>query len=195
MGGSKLSTKFPVMNKLLPLVDKILLGGAMIFNFYKEQGLEIGNSLFEEEQMVTARLLLNNEKIVVPTDVVVADEIDEKAKFKTVTCEKIPKDWFGLDIGSESVDEFKKILKKAKTVFWNGPLGYFEIDEFAKSTFEIADFLSKIEAKTVIGGGDSVSAIRKLKLENKFTHISTGGGAALAYIKNKNLPAFEALEL
>ncbi|MBU0665855.1 MAG: phosphoglycerate kinase [Nanoarchaeota archaeon] len=194
MGGSKLSTKFPIINNLLPKVDKLLLGGAMIFNFYKALGFEIGKSLCENEQLATARLLYNNEKIVLPQDVVVATDITTSSESKNVNYQKIPADWFGLDIGVNSVKQFKKILSSAKTVFWNGPLGYFEIEKFAKSTNEIITFLSELDAKVVIGGGDSAVAIEKLGLENKFSHISTGGGASLAYIQGEELPALKALK-
>ncbi|MFH1589126.1 MAG: phosphoglycerate kinase [archaeon] len=194
MGGAKLSTKFPMMNSLIPKVDKILLGGAMIFSFYKAQGLEIGDSLCEEDQIVTARLLANNEKIVLPKDIVVATEINEKAEFKTVPVNRIPKKWIGLDLGVETMNDFKKILKKAKTVFWNGPLGYYEIEHFAESTYGMAKFLAGLKARVIIGGGDSASVIEKLNLRSEFSHVSTGGGASLEFIQNNTLPGLEVLK-
>lgn len=194
MGGSKLSTKFPIINSIAPKVEKILLGGAMIFSFYKSQGLEIGDSLCEEDQIVTARLLSNNEKIVLPTDIVVANKIDEKAEFKTVKFNEIPKKWIGLDIGEETVANFKKVLKKAKTVFWNGPLGYYEIEAFAKSTYDIAKFLAMSKAKVIIGGGDSSAVVESLGLRDKFAHVSTGGGASLKLIQKGTLPGIEVLK-
>jgi len=194
MGGAKLSTKFPMMNSLIPKVDKILLGGAMIFSFYKAQGLEIGDSLCEEDQIVTARLLANNEKIVLPKDIVVATEINEKAEFKTVPVNRIPKKWIGLDLGVETMNDFKKILKKAKTVFWNGPLGYYEIEHFAESTYGMAKFLAGLKARVIIGGGDSASVIEKLNLRSEFSHVSTGGGASLEFIQNNTLLGLEVLK-
>ncbi len=194
MGGSKLSTKFPILNKLIPDVDYLLLGGAMIFTFFKAKGIEIGKSLCEDDQIMTARMLAHNEKLVLPEDIVVASEISADADIKTLAFDKIPPTYIGLDIGEASVEEFKEILKAAKTIFWNGPLGYFEIDQFAKATNEIAQFLSGLDAKTIVGGGDSVAAISKLDLEDKFDHVSTGGGASLKFIDKGTLPVLEALK-
>jgi 3-phosphoglycerate kinase len=194
MGGSKLSTKFPVMNALLPKVDKLLVGGAMIFTFYKSKGWNIGKSLCEDDQMTTAKILLNNEKIVLPKDVVVASEISDKAQSKTVPVNKIPPEWIGLDLGEETTANFKKELKKAKTIFWNGPLGYYEIEKFAQSSYEIAKYLATLKSKVVIGGGDSAAVVEKLGLKEKYAHVSTGGGASLEFIEQGTLPGIEVLK-
>jgi len=194
MAGSKLSTKFPIINTLLPKVDRLLLGGAMIFTFYKALGFEIGNSLCEDDQLVTAKLLLNNEKIILPRDIVVASDINENAKSKIVDSNKIPKKWTGVDIGEETINDFKKELKNAKTVFWNGPMGIYEIEKFAKATNELAEILSKLKAKVIIGGGDIVAAIDKLGIKDKFDFVSTGGGASLELIQKGTLPGLEVLK-
>ncbi|MBC8500630.1 MAG: phosphoglycerate kinase [Nanoarchaeota archaeon] len=194
MAGSKLSTKFPIINALLPKVDRLLLGGAMIFTFYKALGFEIGNSLCEDNHLVTAKLLLNNEKIILPRDVVVASDINENAKSKIVDSNKIPKKWVGVDVGEETINDFKKELKNAKTVFWNGPLGIYEIEKFAKATNELAEILSKLKAKVIIGGGDIVAAIDKLGMKDKFDFVSTGGGASLELIQKGTLPGLEVLK-
>ncbi|MBU1201753.1 MAG: phosphoglycerate kinase [Nanoarchaeota archaeon] len=194
MGGSKLSTKFHLINKLVPMTDKLLLGGAIIFTFYKSQGFEIGKSLCEDDQLTAAKLLSYNEKIVLPKDVVVAPQISEKAPFKTVNFKQIPKEEIGLDLGADTIKDFKSKLKKAKTVFWNGPLGYYEIENFSKSTYEIAKLLSTLDAKVVIGGGDSAAFVQKLGLMDKFTHVSTGGGASLELIENGSLPGIDVLK-
>lgn len=194
MGGSKLSTKFPIINTLLPKVDNLLLGGAMIFTFYKSDGLEIGKSLCEDDYLMAAKLLKNNEKIVLPEDIVVAKEIDKEAKSKTVAFNKIPKEWIGLDVGDKSIEKFKDVLKKSKTIFWNGPIGYYEIDIFAKGTFELAKFLAKLGVDVIIGGGDSAAFVQELGLVDQFKHVSTGGGASLEYIQKGTLPGIEVLK-
>ncbi|NQU98056.1 phosphoglycerate kinase [Candidatus Woesearchaeota archaeon] len=194
VGGSKLSTKFPVMNSLLPEVDELLVGGAMIFTFYKSLGLEIGGSMCEDNQIVTAKLLLNNEKLILPSDVVVASEVSEKAKSKTVETDKIPKKWIGLDLGEKTIEDFKKRLKKAKTVFWNGPLGVYEIEKYAKASYDLTKFLAGLKAKVIIGGGDSAAIVEKLGLRDEFSHVSTGGGASLEFIQKGTLPALEVLK-
>lgn len=194
IGGAKISDKINLINNLLKKVDRLLLGGAMIFTFYKAQGHNIGNSLYEEGNLGIAKLLLHNEKLVLPEDVVAAKEKKQGAEKKTVPVDKIPDDWIGLDIGNASVARFKQELGKAKTVVWNGPLGLFEIDDFAVGTEQVAKFLAGLKAKVIIGGGDSASAIKKLGLSDKVTHISTGGGASLAMLEGKTLPAVQALE-
>ena len=194
MGGAKISSKTKVIENLLTKVDWLLLGGAMIFTFYKAKGYEIGKSLIEEESMPIAEKLLNNPKIILPQDVVVAEKIEPGTDSMTVPADRIPPEMIGLDIGNISVEKYKKILKTAKTVLWNGPMGLFEIPDFAKATDSIAKFLSRLDAKTIVGGGDSASAIRKLGLEERFTHISTGGGASLEFLEGKTLPAVLALE-
>jgi len=194
IGGAKISGKIGVINNLLKKVDKLLLGGAMIFTFYKAQNLEIGKSLFEPEKVDLAKFIMHNEKLVLPSDVVVADKKEAGANIKTVDSSKIPNDLFGLDIGEISIREFQDILKDAGTVIWNGPMGLFEISEFAEGTNEIAKFLSELDATVIIGGGDITAAIKKLGLEKKITHISTGGGSTLELLEGKELPAVIALE-
>ncbi len=193
MGGAKLSTKIPVIKKLLKKVDRILLGGAMMFTFYKAQGWEIGNSLIEEEYVMDARTLMNNERIKLPGDVVVADG-RESEEGEVVSADSIPEDKIGLDIGPKSLQTFKDYLSKANTVIWNGPMGYNENKEFAKATNAIAGYIANLDATTIIGGGDTASVINQLGLENEYTHVSTGGGAALNVLEGDKLPALEALK-
>jgi 3-phosphoglycerate kinase len=194
LGGAKLDTKLPIIKTMLNKADKILLGGAMIFNFYKAKGLKIGDSLFEENMINEAKELLNNKKLILPKDVVVAREFSNESESKIVNVKNIEDGWRGLDIGPKTIKNYIEILKEAKTVAWNGPMGVFEFDNFAKGTYEIAKALSEINTKTIIGGGDSASAIEKLGLNDKFYHISTGGGASLELLSGKKLPALEALK-
>ena len=196
LGGSKISDKIEIMKELLKKVDKLLLGGAMIFTFYKAQGLELGKSLVEKEKLELAKELLRDykDKLILPIDIVVANRKDNKAIPKTVKIDGILKDRYGLDIGEASIKLFKKKLAKAKTIIWNGPLGLFEIEKFAKGTHEIAKFLARSKAKTIVGGGDSIAALEKFKLESKMTHVSTGGGAFIELIEGKKIPGIEALE-
>ncbi len=194
LGGAKVSDKIKVIENLLTKVDKLLLGGAMIFTFYKAQGKNIGNSKLDESGVETAKKLLQNKKIVLPVDVVIADKFDANANSKTVSVDSIPDNWLGLDIGPESVKKFKDILKTAKTVVWNGPLGVFEFDKFANGTKEIAEYLTTLNATTIVGGGDSAAAVEKFGYADKLTHVSTGGGASLEFFEGKKLPGIEALE-
>ncbi|MEM4259871.1 MAG: phosphoglycerate kinase [Candidatus Woesearchaeota archaeon] len=194
LGGSKISTKLPVINELLKKTDYLLLGGAMIFTFYKAKGYEIGKSLYEKDQLDMAKLLLNNEKLVLPTDVVVAKEIKEYAENKTVNVEQIPPEYIGLDIGEESVKRFRKILDKAKTIVWNGPLGKFETKPFDTATNDIARYLTQLNAIVIVGGGETADAIDRLGIKEKITHVSTGGGASLEMLSGKVLPGIKALE-
>ena len=194
LGGAKISTKIVVIENLLEKVDYLLLGGAMIFTFYKAQGLETGGSLVENSELETAKKLLGNKKLILPKDIVISNKIEPDAKSKTVSYNKIPKDWVGLDIGEKTIKSFKNKIKKAETIFWNGPLGYFEIDKFAKASNEIAKEIANSKAVTIAGGGETLAVINKLNLEDKFTFVSTGGGASLEFIEGKKLPGIEALE-
>ena len=194
IGGSKISGKIGVINHLLQKVDTLLLGGAMIFTFYKAQNLEIGNSLFEEDKIDLAKLIMHNEKLVLPKDIVISNDRDDNEKIETVKFNEIPSDMIGLDIGKDSINQFKEILKDAKTIIWNGPLGYYENENFVNATNEIATYLSELKATTIIGGGDCVAAIEKLGVEDKMTHISTGGGATLELLEGKELPGIRALQ-
>ncbi|RMF06506.1 phosphoglycerate kinase, partial [Candidatus Woesearchaeota archaeon] len=177
-------------------VDKLLLGGAMIFTFYKAQGLEIGNSKHEDDFIELAKEILAEagDRIVLPKDIVVAEEISEDAASKTVSYDAIPQGWIGLDIGPASIAEFKEIVSSAKTVVWNGPLGLFEIEKFAKGTVEIAKVLAETNAKSIVGGGDSAAALEKFHLADKVFHVSTGGGASLQFLEGTPLPGLVALE-
>ncbi len=194
LGGAKVSDKIGVINNLLKKADKILIGGAMMYTFLKAKGLDTGLSKVEDDQLKLAKKLLKNKKIILPTDCIIADRFDEDAKADSVKVEHIESNWLGLDIGPQTIKDFKKIIKEASTVFWNGPMGVFEFKKFAKGTDEIAKAVAASKAKTIIGGGESVEALEKLKLDHKIDHVSTGGGAALEFLEGKTLPAIEALE-
>lgn len=198
LGGSKISGKIDVIHNLLPKADKVLVGGGMIFTFYKAMGYEIGKSLLEEDKIELAKQLLNEakDKLLLPVDIVAADKFENEASFKIVNADQIPADMIGMDIGPETIVKFREEVLRAKTVVWNGPMGVFEMDNFAKGTFEIAKALAdatKNGAITVIGGGDSAAAISKARLEKRVSHVSTGGGASLEFLEGKNLPGVEAL--
>ena len=191
LGGAKVSDKINVIENLINIVDKIIIVGAMAFTFLKAEGVSVGKSLVEDDKIDFAKELLQkakskNVEIILPIDFVVADEVSEDAKAEVV--KEIPADKMGLDIGPETVALIKEKLKGVKTVVWNGPCGVFEIDKFAKGTFEVAHILAEIDAIKIVGGGDSASAIKKSGYEDKFTHISTGGGASLEYLEGKVLP-------
>jgi phosphoglycerate kinase len=201
LGGSKISGKIDVLEKLLEKVDAILVGGAMIFTFFKAQGFKVGKSLVEDDKLDVAKTILEkaksrNVKLLLPTDVVIADKFEKDANAKTVSVDAIEDDWLGLDIGAETIKTYRHEILSAKTVVWNGPMGVFEMDKFAVGTFEIAKALAeatKNGAITVIGGGDSASAIVKAGLEKAVTHVSTGGGASLEFLEGKILPGIAAL--
>jgi len=165
-----------------------------MFTFLKAKGIETGKSLVENNKLSLAKKLLKNKKIILPVDTVIADKIDKKAKSKTVKINNIPKDMIGVDIGPETIKNYKDLIKKAKTIIWNGSLGVNEISKFAKGTNETAKALAKSKAVTIIGGGDTAAAVDKLKLEKKMTHVSTGGGASLEFLEGNKLPAIAALE-
>jgi len=194
LGGVKISDKIKVIENLLTKVDKLLIGGAIIFTFYKAQGKNIGTSKFEQESIDLARRLLQNKKILLPVDVVVADKFEENANSKIVDVNYIPNDWIGLDIGPKTILEYKEILRHAKTIIWSGPMGVFEFDKFSNGTRKIAEFLSTLKAVTIVGGGDSAAAVEKFGYADKLTHVSTGGGASLEFFEGKKLPGIEALE-
>ncbi|MEU4377958.1 phosphoglycerate kinase [Micromonospora echinofusca] len=197
LGGSKVSDKLAVIEALLPTVDRLLIGGGMCFTFLKAQGHEVGSSLLEEEMVETCRTLLERSegKIMLPVDVVAADAFAPDAAHDTVPADGIPSKRVGLDIGPETVAGFAVALKGARTIFWNGPMGVFEMPAFAHGTRGIAETIAKADAFTVVGGGDSAAAVRALGLdESSFGHISTGGGASLEYLEGKTLPGIAALE-
>ncbi|MEU4475818.1 phosphoglycerate kinase [Micromonospora sp. NPDC023888] len=197
LGGSKVSDKLAVIEALLPTVDRLLIGGGMCFTFLKAQGLEVGTSLLEKDMVETCRNLLerSNGKIMLPVDVVVADAFAPDAAHDTVRVDGIPSHRLGLDVGPETVAGFSAALSQAKTIFWNGPMGVFEMPAFAAGTRGIAEAITKADAFSVVGGGDSAAAVRALGLdESSFGHISTGGGASLEYLEGKTLPGIAALE-
>ena len=194
IGGAKVSDKIAVIENLLEKADKIIIGGAMAYTFFKAQGKNVGKSLCEEEKVEYAKNLLEKakEKIVLPVDTVVAKEFKNDAKSAVTT--DIKDDEMGLDIGEKSVEKFAEILKNAKTVIWNGPMGVFEMENFAKGTIGVCKILSNLkDAITIIGGGDSATAAINLGYKDKFTHISTGGGASLEYLEGNTLPGIESL--
>ena len=199
IGGAKISTKMGVLKSLLSKVNGIFIGGAMAFTFFKAQGISIGNSLCEEDQLTAATAFLQEcaqKKVTVclPQDIVIADAFQEDAHSRTILSkEGIPQGWQGMDIGPKTLQEWQNALKNAATLFWNGPLGVFEFPPFAKGTERIAQLLAHLSATTVVGGGDSVAAINRLNLSSQFTHISTGGGACLEFIEFGHLPGIDAL--
>lgn len=198
LGGAKVSDKIMVIENLIKKVDSILIGGAMAFTFLKAQGKNIGKSLVEEDKLDISLKILenakkNNVKIILPIDVVVSKEFSNDSKFFTVDVDKMKDDYIGLDIGNKTVELFSKEIKNANTVVWNGPMGVFEMSNFSKGTFEIAKALAETSATTIVGGGDSASAIEKSGYKDKITHISTGGGASLEFLEGKVLPAIEAI--
>lgn len=202
IGGSKVSSKIGVIEKLLEKCDKLLLGGGMIFTFYKARGLNVGKSLVEEDKLELARTLEAKAKergvaLLLPTDVVVADNFAPDANAQTVSIENIPDGWMGLDIGPDSIKTFQAALADCKTVIWNGPMGVFEFDKFAAGTEAIAHTLAGLTptgTSTIIGGGDSVAAVEKVGLAAQMSHISTGGGASLELLEGKELPGIVALD-
>ncbi|MEU8316184.1 phosphoglycerate kinase [Micromonospora sp. NPDC048887] len=197
LGGSKVSDKLAVIEALLPTVDRLLIGGGMCFTFLKAQGHEVGTSLLEKDMVETCGNLMERApgKIMLPVDVVVADAFAPDAAHDTVPADGIPSHRLGLDIGPETVAGFAAALSQAKTIFWNGPMGVFEMAAFASGTRGVAEAITKADAFSVVGGGDSAAAVRALGLdESSFGHISTGGGASLEYLEGKTLPGIAALE-
>jgi phosphoglycerate kinase len=200
IGGSKVSSKIGVIETLLDKCDKLLIGGGMIFTFYKARGLKVGNSLVEEDKLELAKSLEAKAKeqgveLLLPTDVVVADNFAPDANAQTVSINDIPDGWMGLDIGPDSIKVFQDALADCNAVIWNGPMGVFEFDKFAAGTEAIAHTLAgKSDAVTIIGGGDSVAAVEKVGVAEKMSHISTGGGASLELLEGKTLPGIVALD-
>ncbi|MDJ0650698.1 MAG: phosphoglycerate kinase [Xenococcaceae cyanobacterium MO_188.B19] len=200
IGGSKVSSKIGVIETLLEKCDKLLIGGGMIFTFYKARGLSVGKSLVEEDKLELAKTLEAKAKelgveLLLPTDVVVADNFAPDANAQTVSIDNIPDGWMGLDIGPDSVKVFQDALGDCNAVIWNGPMGVFEFDKFAVGTEAIANTLAgKPDAITIIGGGDSVAAVEKVGVADKMSHISTGGGASLELLEGKKLPGILALD-
>lgn len=202
LGGAKISGKIDVINNLFDKVDTLIIGGGMMFTFLKAKGFEIGTSLLEEEKLGLAQEILKKAEesgidFLLPIDTVVAPEFKNESPSQIVPVENIPADQMGLDIGPKSIELFKDKIKNAKTIVWNGPMGVFEFDNFSKGTFAVAESLAEATADgatTVIGGGDSASAISKAKLQDKVSHVSTGGGASLEFLEGKELPGVAALD-
>ncbi len=202
IGGAKISGKIDVIEALLPKVDKLIVGGGMAFTFYKAKGFEIGKSLCEEDKVELAKTLIEKggDKLLLPVDCAITDKLDfaagEIGSLSYVDADSLPSNMLGIDIGPKSLKQFSEIVKKAKTVIWNGPMGIFEIEASAKGTFGVAEALTEatsMGAITIIGGGDSAAAIEKANLQDKVSHVSTGGGASLEYLEGKELPGLTAL--
>ncbi len=201
LGGAKISGKIDVLENLFNKVDTVLVGGAMIFTFFKAQGHNVGKSLVEEDKVDLARHLLQtakdkNIRLLLPEDVVAANEFSADAESRTVSIENIPEEMMGLDIGPKTIDTYSREIFQAKTVVWNGPMGVFELEAFAKGTIAIAQALADATAKgttSIVGGGDSAAAVMKAGLASGITHISTGGGASLEFLEGKELPGIAAL--
>jgi phosphoglycerate kinase len=199
LGGSKVSDKLAVITNLLGVVDRLLVGGGMCFTFLAAQGYGVGDSLLEADQLGAVRGMLADAQdrgvqLLLPTDVVVAQEFSATAETKVVPATEIPDGWKGLDIGPDSVAAFGAALKDAQTVFWNGPMGVFELAPFEAGTRGVAEAVAASQGMTVVGGGDSAAAVRQFGIEGSFGHISTGGGASLEYLEGKTLPGVAALE-
>ena len=198
LGGSKVSDKIQVIKNLLSKVDSLVLGGGMTYTFLKAKGLEIGTSICEDEHLDYAREMIdlakkNNVNLLLPIDITIAKEFDRDAEAREVSIDNIPSDWMGLDIGPMTIDLFAENIAEAKTIFWNGPVGVFEWERFSKGTKSIALAAAKSTAVTVAGGGDTVAAIKKYDLSDKFSHISSGGGASMELLEGKTLPGIAAL--
>ena len=200
IGGAKVSSKIMVIRNLAQKVDTLIIGGGMIYTFLKAQGLEVGKSLVEEKFIEQAKGIwaelkaMTRLKLIIPVDVVIATELAAGAPSQVVPIDRIPADMMGVDIGPETVERFKEAIRTAGTIIWNGPVGVFEIEEFARGTNEIAKALASSKAVTIIGGGDSASAVEKAGVADQITHISTGGGASLEYLEGKALPGIAILQ-
>ncbi len=197
LGGAKVSDKIMVIENLMKKVDTILIGGGMAYTFLKAQGMEIGSSKLEADKIDVAKSIMKKAKelgvkIVLPVDHLIADKVDAISNTRVVT-DVVPQGWMALDVGPKTVDEFKKELRNAKVIIWNGPLGVFEITKFSRGTEDVARFIAGLKTISIIGGGDTASAIAKFGLEHAMTHISTGGGASLEYMEGKVLPGVAAL--
>ncbi|MCI8341848.1 MAG: phosphoglycerate kinase [Firmicutes bacterium] len=199
LGGAKVADKINVINNLLEKVDTLIIGGGMAYTFLKAKGLEIGKSLLDETSIDYARDMMKKAeekgvKFLLPVDTVVVQEFKNDTPFKTVDADSMPKDWEGVDIGEKTCKLFASALKEAKTVVWNGPMGVFEFENFAKGTIAVAKALAEIDGTTIIGGGDSAAAVNTLGFGDKMSHISTGGGASLEFLEGKELPGVAAVD-
>ncbi len=202
LGGAKVSGKIEIINNLLDKVDNLIIGGGMMFTFIKANGGKVGNSLVEEDLIETAREAMQKAEeqdvdMYIPVDAVIADKFDNEANRKVCASDEIPDGWMGLDIGDESVKTFTNVIENSATILWNGPMGVFEMENFAHGTIEIAKSIARATEKgafSLVGGGDSVAAINKFNLQDKVSYVSTGGGAMLEYIEGKTLPGIAAIE-
>jgi len=198
LGGSKVSDKILVIQNLIEKVNSLILGGGMTYTFLKAQGYSVGKSICEDDQIQYAKDMLelaikNNVKLMLPVDVIIAPEYAENAESRNVEVSNIPSDWEGMGIGEKTAEIYKKEISKAKTIFWNGPMGVFEFDKFSRATKEVAEAIANSGAVTVVGGGDTIAAIKKYGLSGKFTHVSSGGGASMEFLEGKALPGIGAL--
>lgn len=198
LGGAKVADKIGVIKNLLAKCDSLIIGGGMAYTFFKAMGYEIGDSLLDANSIELAKELMAEAKergvqLLLPVDTVVADKFDANAEYKTVPASAIPAGWMGMDIGEETREKYAEVIKNAKTVIWNGPMGVFEFPNFAKGTAAIAEACAQCDGTTIIGGGDSASAVKKLGYASKMTHISTGGGASLEFLEGKVLPGVAVL--
>ncbi|QHJ71859.1 phosphoglycerate kinase [Planococcus halotolerans] len=198
IGGAKVKDKIGVIDHLLDKVDNLLIGGGLSYTFIKAKGYEIGNSLVEEDKLELAKTFIQKAeekgvKFYLPIDATVASEFSKDAETKQVKIEEIPSDWMGLDIGPETVELYRNVIKDSKLVIWNGPMGVFEMEPFANGTRSVAEAMAETEAYTVIGGGDSAAAVEKFNVAERMDHISTGGGASLEFMEGKELPGVTAL--
>jgi phosphoglycerate kinase len=202
LGGAKISGKIDVIQNLLPKVDVLVIGGGMAFTFFRAQEMEVGDSLVEPEKIPLAKKLLeeiknSHRRVILPVDCVIADKFDNNAQRRTVPVSKIPAGWRGLDIGPETVQLIRLAVKDAKTIVWNGPMGVFELSNFAHGTLEVAKLLAEATregATTIVGGGDSAAAVAQMGFEAAISHVSTGGGASLEFLEGKQLPGIAALD-
>ncbi|MBP1925527.1 phosphoglycerate kinase [Sedimentibacter acidaminivorans] len=200
LGGAKVADKIAVIENFLNIADNIIIGGGMMYTFLKAQGYNVGKSLLEEDKIDLAKGIIQKSKdkninLYLPIDVVVAKEFKNDTEFYTVDSDSIPDDFMGLDIGEKTIEKFCEVISISKTIIWNGPLGVFEMDNFAKGTNSIAEFIANNkEAISIVGGGDSAAAVEKVGLADKITHISTGGGASLEFLEGKVLPGIDAVD-
>lgn len=196
LGGAKISGKIEVIENLLPRVQRLLIGGGMANTFFKAQGHPVGDSLVEDGALDVAQATLERagEKLILPVDIVIADAFESAAQSKVVPVAQVPEGWRIMDIGPETLQRFGQVVRMARTVVWNGPMGVFEFEKFAEGTFALAHLLAQIDATTVIGGGDSAAAIEQSGLADRMSHISTGGGASLEFLAGKTLPGVAALD-
>lgn len=199
LGGAKVSDKIPVIENMLSKVDTIMIGGAMAYTFLKQKNIQIGSSRFEEDVADVARTILDKAKskevdIILPIDHVICDSVDDPTEVRTTDSKDIEPGYLGVDIGPKTIDLFKSTIKKARTIVWNGPMGIFEKDVFSNGTKQLAEIIAESSAVSIVGGGDSAAAAKKFGIEDKISHISTGGGASLEYLAGKTLPGIAALE-